>query len=82
MTEFEKFRSAGNSNTAREYLFQFLLNIGLNTTQFVLHSLRSKGGKVTNLSVRDRLFKLDKVKDNYVNEDLKSKFSVSKLLRL
>ena len=59
-------------------------NIGLDPKKFGLHSLRSGGASAAaNLGVNDRLFKKhgrwksDKVKDNYVHEDIESKLSVS-----
>ena len=75
--------------TAREHVLDLLKNIGLDPKEFGLHSLRSGGATAAaNLGVKDRLFKKhgrwksEKVKDNYVHENLKIQLSVSKSLGL
>ena len=75
--------------SVREYLLKELRKMGLDAKQFGLHSLRSGGATAAaNLGVEDRLFqkhgrwKSEKVKNNYVHEDLKSILSVSKTLGL
>ena len=75
--------------TIRGHVLDFLANIGLDSKNFGLHSLRSSGALATaNLGVNDRLFKKhgrwksDKVKDSYIHEDIESKLSVSRNLGL
>ena len=75
--------------TVRGHVLELPANIGLDLKIFGLHSLRSGGASAAvNLGVNDRLFKIygrwksDKVKDNYVHKDIKSKLLVSRNLGL
>ena len=75
--------------TVRDILLSNLKNIGLDKTQFGLHSLRSGGATAAaNLGINDRLFqkhgrwKSEKVKNGYVHENLRALLSVSKNLGL
>ena len=74
---------------AREILLDALSQIGLNKTQFGLHSLRSGGASAaaSNL-VPERLLKAhgrwrsEKAKDGYIKETISNKLSVSRKLGL
>ena len=76
-------------SSARQNMLTVLDNVGLNSKNFGLHSLRSGGATVaTNNGVKDRLFKRhgrwksDKAKDGYVKDDLVQLLSVSENLGL
>ena len=75
--------------TVRDILLTNLKNIGLDKTQFDLHSLRSGGATAAaNFGINDRLFqkhgrwRSEKVKNGYVHENLRALLSVSKNLGL
>ena len=68
----------------RELLLEKLVLLGLDPSDFGLHSLRSGGATAAaNAGVSDRLFKKhgrwksEKAKDGYVKENLQSLLSVS-----
>ena len=74
---------------ARELLIEKLVALGLNPTQFGLHSLRAGGASAAaNAGISDRLFKKhgrwrsDSAKDGYVKENVSTLLSVSKNLGL
>ena len=75
--------------TIRGHVLYLLANIGLDPKKLGLYSLRSGGAlAAAKLGINDRSFKKhgrwksDKVKDSYVQEDIKSKLSVSRNLDL
>lgn len=84
-----KLRNAGHISytRARELLLEKLESLGLETSKFGLHSLRSGGAtSAANAGISDRIFKKhgrwksDRAKDGYVKEDLKTQLSVSQNL--
>ena len=71
--------------TVRYILLNNLKNIGLDKTQFGLHSLRSRGATAAaDVGINDRLFqkhgrwRSEKVKDGYVHENVRALLRVSK----
>ena len=73
--------------TVRDILLTNLKNIGLDKTQFGLHSLRSGGATAAaNFGINDRLFqkhgrwRSEKVKNGYVHENLRALLNVSRNL--
>ena len=75
--------------TVRDILLCNLKNIGLDKTQFGLHSLKSGGATAAaNLGINDRLFqkhgrwKSEKVKNGHLHENLRALLSVSNNLGL
>ena len=75
--------------TVRDILLTNLKNIGLDKTQFGLHSLRSGGATAAaNFGINDRLFqkhgrwRSEKVKDGYVHEKVRALLRVSKKFSL
>ena len=86
-----KLRQSGRLSytRVRELFMEKLALLGLDTTKYGLHSLRSGGATaVANRGVSDRLFKKhgrwrsDRAKGGYVQEDLSSLLSVSMNLGL
>lgn len=74
---------------AREIMLSALNNIGLDGSQFSLHSLRSGGATAaSNNNVPDRLLKVhgrwasDKAKDGYIDDSIQKKLLVSMNLGL
>lgn len=74
---------------AREILLSSLKEIGLDSSKFCLHSLRSGGvTSASNNKVPDRLLKVhgrwvtDKAKDGYIKDSLEQKIFVSMNLGL
>lgn len=74
---------------AREIVREALASIGLNISDYGLHSLRSGGATAAcNAGVSDRLFKIhgrwksENAKDGYVKQNLTTRLSVSKNLGL
>ena len=75
--------------TVRYILLNNLKNIGLDKTQFGLHSLRSRGATTaSDVGINDRLFqkhgrwRSEKVKDGYVHEKVRALLRVSKKFSL
>ena len=73
--------------TLKEILLTNLKNIGLDKTQFGLHSLRSGGATAAaNFGINDRLFqkherwKSENVKNGYIHGNIRALLSVSKNL--
>ena len=69
---------------SREILLDALEKVGLDKTQFGLHSLRSGGASsAANKGVPERLLKAhgrwvsDRAKDGYIKDDLKTQMAVS-----
>ncbi|KAK3095272.1 hypothetical protein FSP39_012523 [Pinctada imbricata] len=86
-----KLRKSGHLSytRVRELFLEKLHCLGLDTTKFGLHSLRSGGATAAaNAGISDRLFKKhgrwrsDRAKDGYVKENIHSLLSVSKNLGL
>ena len=75
--------------TVRDIVLTNLKTIGLDKTQFGLHSLRSGGATAAaNFGINDRLFqkhgrwRSEKVKNGYIHENLRALLSVCKNLGL
>ena len=75
--------------TARGILLINIKNIGLDKTQFGVHSLRSGGAATTaNFGINDRLFqkhgrwKSENIENKYAHKNLRALLSVSKNLGL
>ena len=90
-TKSYKIRNTGEMSYTRahELLIEKLVALGLNPTQFGLHSLRAGGASAAaNAGISDRLFKKhgrwrsDSAKDGYVKENISTLLSVSKNLGL
>lgn len=85
----EKLRQKGGLSYTRmrELLLHKLAELGLDSKQFGLHSLRSGGASAAaNVGVPDRFFKChgrwrsENAKDDYVKDSLASRLSVSRSL--
>jgi len=73
----------------REDIQEVLTNIGLKSSMYGLHSLRSGGASAAaNFGVKDRLikkhgrWKSENIKDMYISEDLPQVLGISKNLGL